>query len=167
MPIEPLLRLPPGSDVFLDANIFIYGLSGVSAQCRTLLQQCSEEHVTGISSYHVVSEVTHRLMCIEAQSKALAGQRPREALSAHPERVRQLTDYWSEIERLLSLDILFLVVDEDTIRGANEERQQYGLLNNDSLIVALMRNYGLSVLASRDVGFDRVSDLTLYSPTDV
>lgn len=167
MPIEPLPHLPPGSDVFLDANIFIYGLSGVSAQCRTLLRDCSEELVTGISSYHVVSEVTHRLMCIEAQSKALAGQRPRETLGAHPERVMQLTDYWTDIERLLSLNILFLAVDEDTIRAANIERQQYGLLNNDSLIVASMRNYGLSLLASRDNGFERVSNVTMYSPTDV
>jgi predicted nucleic acid-binding protein len=167
MPVQPLPSLPAGSDVFLDANIFVYGLSGVSAECRALLHRCSEEQVTGISSYHVVSEVTHRLMCIEAQSKGLAGARPRETLNEHPERVRQLTDYWSEIERLLSLNILFLGLDEGIIRAANKERELYGLLNNDSLIVASMRNYGLSRLASRDAGFRRISHLTLYSPSDV
>jgi predicted nucleic acid-binding protein len=123
--------------------------------------------VTGISSYHVVSEVTHRLMCMEPQSKGLAGARPRETLNDHPERVKKLTAYWSELERLLSLSILFLYLDEDIIRAANKERQQCGLLNNDSLIVASMRNYGLSRLASRDAGFGVVSHLTLYSPSDV
>ena len=88
-------------------------------------------------------------------------------MNEHPERVRQLTDYWSEIERLLSLNILLLALDEDIIRAANQEREQYGLLNNESLIVASMRNYGLSRLASRDAGFRRVSHLTLYSPSDV
>ena len=165
MPARPLSSLPAGSDVFLDSNIFIYGLSGVSRECSELLYRCSDEQVTGISSYHVVSEVTHRLMCIEAQNKGLAGTNPRKLLSEHPERVRQLTDYWSEIERLLSLNILFLSLDEDVIRCAHRERDQYGLLNNDSLVVASMRNYGLSRLASRDAGFQCVSDLTLYSPT--
>jgi predicted nucleic acid-binding protein len=167
MPIHPLRKLPGGSDIFLNANIFVYGLSGVSNECRDLLHRCSEEETTGISSYHTVSEVTHRLMCIEAQSKQLAGARPRETLNEHPERVRQLTDYWSDIERLLSLNILFLTVDEEIIRAAQRERQQFGLLNNDSLIVASMRTYGLSLLASRDAGFDRVADVVVYSPTDV
>lgn len=167
MPVQPLSSLPAGSDVFLDANIFVYGLSGVSAECRALLHRYGEEQVTGISSYHVVSEVTHRLTCIEAQNKGLAGARPRETLNEHPERVRRLTAYWSEIERLLSLNILLLRIEEDIIRAANKEREQYRLLNNDSLIVASMRNYGLSRLASPDEGFKRVSHIALYSPGDV
>jgi predicted nucleic acid-binding protein len=97
----------------------------------------------------------------------LAGANPRQTLNEHPERVRQLTDYWGDIERLLSLNILFLAVDESTIRAAHAERQQPGLLNNDSIIVASMRLYGLSMLASRDSGFGRLADLLVYSPTDI
>ena len=159
--------LPNGSDVFLDTNIFVYGLSGTSPECWNLLRRCSEEQITGVSSYHVVSEVTHRLMCIEAQNKGLAGPNPRQVLNDHPERVRQLTDYWGDVEHLLSLNILFLTVDEETIRTANGERQHYGFLNNDSLIVAFMRLYGITALASRDSGFARLPDMRVYSPTDV
>lgn len=43
MPSRPLHTLPAGSNVFMDANIFIYGLTGASPQCLELLERCSRE----------------------------------------------------------------------------------------------------------------------------
>jgi predicted nucleic acid-binding protein len=82
-------------------------------------------------------------------------------------RRRQLTDYWAEIERLLSLNLLILTVDEDMIRAAHTERAEYGLLNNDSLVVACMRQYGTPALATNDATFERVANIMVYSATDV
>ncbi len=106
-------------------------------------------------------------MLEEAKSKGLVGPQPRKTLNEHPERVRQLTDYWAEIERLLSLNLLILTVDEDTIRAAQTERAEYGLLNNDSLVVACMRQYGISTLATNDATFERLVNIFVYSATDV
>ena len=46
-------------------------------------------------------------------------------------------------------------------------RSSYGLLTNDSLILAAMSDYGIDSLATRDGDFDHVPTLTVYKPTDV
>jgi predicted nucleic acid-binding protein len=167
MAAENLPKVPAGTDIFLDANVLIYGLGGHSLECVGLLRRCASEQLTGITSYAVVGEVTHRLMLEEAISKGLAGAQPRKTLNQHPERVRQLTDYWLEVERLLTLNLLILTVDEDTIRVAQKERERFGLLNNDSLITASMRLYGIRAIATHDHSFERCTDLSVFSPTDI
>ena len=42
--------------------------------------------------------------------------------------------------------------------------QQYGLLTNDALTVAVMQANGLTKIASHDTDFDRVPGLTRYAP---
>jgi predicted nucleic acid-binding protein len=42
--------------------------------------------------------------------------------------------------------------------------QQYGLLSGDALIVATMRQFGISAIASHDSDFDRVPGLARYAP---
>jgi predicted nucleic acid-binding protein len=42
--------------------------------------------------------------------------------------------------------------------------QQYDLLINDALIVALMEANGLTKIASHDMDFDRVHGITRYAP---
>jgi predicted nucleic acid-binding protein len=167
MATDTLQNLPNGEDVFVDANVFIYGLDGKSAQCKTLLQRCSREEVIGITSFHIVSEVTHRLMCEEARLKHKLTTNPRQKLAEHPEWVKALTDYWVNTQRLLSLNLLFLTVDEDTIRNAQAERTAAGLLNSDSIIISCMREYGITALASNDDGFSGVSGIALFKPTDI
>jgi predicted nucleic acid-binding protein len=43
--------------------------------------------------------------------------------------------------------------------------QQYGLLSNDALILALMQSNGLRNLASADAAFDRVPGIARYTPS--
>ncbi len=78
-----------------------------------------------------------------------------------------LTDYWRNTERLLALNLLFVPANEAILRGAHAERQAAGLLTNDSMIVAAMRVYGISQLATRDNQFDSVRDMTVFSPSDI
>ena len=58
-------------------------------------------------------------------------------------------------------------MNETIIRNAQIVRQEAGLLTNDSMIVAAMREYGLSFLASNDADFERVRDITVFKPTDL
>lgn len=168
MPTEKLSNLPPGSDVFLDSNILIYALGGRSVECKQLLERCSREELSGITSFHVVGEVTHRLMCQEAQSLGFIREgNPTKQLQESPEIVRRLTSYWAEIERLLSFNLLFLSVDEAIVRAAQSVRTAAGLLNNDSIVVSCMKRFGIAYLASNDQGFDRVPDIFVFRPTDV
>jgi predicted nucleic acid-binding protein len=66
-----LASLASHSLIFIDANIFIYGLSGQSSQSAQFLERCLREDVTGITLFETVNEATHRFMVAEALAKDL------------------------------------------------------------------------------------------------
>jgi predicted nucleic acid-binding protein len=166
MPIADLRTLPDGSEIFIDSNVFVYALSGRSPQCRSLLQKVSIGEIIGVTSYHVLGEVTHKLMLAEHLASGGSPAGARKYLEAHPEVVRALTHYWTAIERILAMNILFVPVDEATIRTAQAIRMQSGLLNNDSLIAATMMRLGLTNIASNDQDFASVAGFSIFKPTD-
>lgn len=168
MPVDKLANLPRGSDVFLDANILIYAPSGKSGECKALLERCSREELSGITSFLVVSEVTHRLMCEEAVAAGFVEQKnASKQLAERPEIVKALTGYWADIERLLSLNLVFFSIDEQIIRGAQAVRRAAGLLNNDSILISCMKYLGIPYLASNDSDFQAIPSIFLYKPTDI
>jgi len=64
-------EIAPGQAVFVDANVFLYHLTGRSRACRDLLARCEAGEVQGLTGTHVVLEVLHRLMMLEAVRRAL------------------------------------------------------------------------------------------------
>ncbi len=66
MACSTLEQVQAGTRIFIDASIFIYHFSGVSAECRTLLERCERGEVKGATSTLVMAEASHRLMMIEA-----------------------------------------------------------------------------------------------------
>ena len=167
MAVEPLANLPDRSFVLIDANILIYALTAQSAECRHLIERCLEEELTGVALFETVNEVTHRFMIAEALSKGLIKAGGAKALRTRFQQIPTLTDYWANTERLLALNLLFIPVNAAIIRNAQPVRQETGLLTNDSMLVASMREYGLSFLASNDADFQRVRDITVFKPTDL
>ena len=167
MALRSLSNLPDQSFVIIDANVFIYALSGQSAMCRRFFERCLREEVTGIALFETVNEVTHRLMIAEALSKGLMMAGGAKALRNKFQQIPTLTDYWIDTQRILALNLLFMPVNETIIRNAQTVRQEAGLLTNDSMIVAGMREYGLSFLASNDSDFEPVRDITVFKPTDL
>ena len=167
MPVAPLSQVPGGSNLFIDANIFIYALNGQSAECRQLLERCSREEVTGISLFEVLHEATHRLMLAEALSQGLIRRESAAILRANFNLIGNLGDYWQDTQRILALNLLFLSSDEDITRKAQVERDQAHLLTNDSLIVACMRTYQIQFLATRDTDFERVPGIQVFRPSDL
>ncbi len=161
--------IPNGSNLLIDANVFVYGLTAKSAQCKTLLERCSREEVAGITLFEIIHEATHKFMTGEALAKGLfaGAEKGAKYLANHPEQVKLLTDYWVNTRRLLALNIVFLPMEEDIVVGAQAERVNTGLLTNDSIIVAAMREYGISRLATNDKQFEAVAGISVFSPTDV
>jgi len=132
-----------------------------------LLQRVSCEEITGITSYHVVGEVTHRLMMAECVAAGGPAKGTQGYLKTHSEIVRHLSRYWEDAEKVLAMNLLFLPVDEGIIKMAQPIRQEAGLLNNDSLIVACMKYLGLTSIASNDEDFVSVGGFSVFKPTDV
>lgn len=167
MPAVSLDDIRAGSDVFLDANVFVHALLSQSPQCRQLLDRCAREEVFGVTSLDVMVEATHRLMLAEAYAKGVITKQSAAKLRDKPEDIRSLGAYWTQAESILNLNILVLDTDEGDIRRAQTVRSGQGLLTRDSILVAIMWEYGLTTLASRDRDFDRVPGLVRYEPTDV
>jgi len=167
MAVERLETLPAGSDVLIDANIFVYGLSGYSAQCRRLLDRCLKEEVLGISLFEVLNEATHRFMLKEAFTKGFVNRESAGELKKKHAIICQLKDYWHQTERLLALNLLFLSTSGSVVQSAQKAREDACLLTNDSMIVSCMREYGIRFLATHDADFERVHDITIFCPDDV
>jgi predicted nucleic acid-binding protein len=157
-----------GEEVFLDANTFIYHASPdpvLGPPCGQLLQRIENQELRGYSSFHLLPEIAHKMMTVEAHARfgwRLAGMANR--LRRHPAEVQSLTLHRLTIDRLSQSRVHFLPLTFPLLQTATAVSQQTGLLTNDALIVAAMQAHGLTKLASHDADFDRVPGLTRYAP---
>jgi predicted nucleic acid-binding protein len=160
--------LPAGAAIFLDASVFIHhfepnALFGPAA--TQFLERIENQELSGITATHVVSEVTHRLMTIEAMQAfgwKSAGIALR--LRNHPSQVQTLKRFRQAVQEIPLFGIRILTIDSAWLDPAAEISQQTGLLHNDALLVAVMRAHGLTNLASADPDFDRVPGISRYAP---
>lgn len=160
--------LAAGDSVFVDANTFIYQFSPdpvLGPPCSRLLQRIENQELLGFTSIHLLAEVAHKMMTLEANRVfgwPLAGMANR--LRRHPAEVQQLTAYRLGIDRIARSRMHILPIPLSILVDATAISQGTGLLTNDALIVALMQTQGLTNLASHDADFDRVPGLTRYAP---
>lgn len=161
-------RVPAASRIFLDSTIFIYHATGTSAQCRDLLERCEAGDLRGVTSVVVLAEVAHRLMIVEAVAAGLvSGKDVVKKLRARPDLARQLHVYQEQIERIPLMGVDIVPLELGVLLRSADVRRQYGLLVNDSLVVAAARELGIERLASADADFRRVKELELYRPGDL
>jgi predicted nucleic acid-binding protein len=160
--------LAAGDAVFIDANILTYHFEPHprwGPACTQLLLRIESGQLMGYITSHVVSEVPHRLMTIEAHKVLgwqLAGIGNR--LRTKPTEVRKLSLFRTSVEKLLQGKLQILTVTPAHLAASVVLAQQIGLLTNDALIVAVMQAHGLTKIASNDPDFDRVPGLTRYAP---
>lgn len=167
MPADVLPSIPQGADVFLDANIFVYAFSGMSAECEAVLARCARQDVFGVTSFEVVNEVTHRLMVAEAFQKKLIAKPRSEDLRRRPAVIQGLTEYWTQVSQIFRMNLVIVAAEETILRRAQGIRAAYGLLTLDSVLAATMEEYGLTRLASHDRDFERIGAFVVYHPSDI
>ncbi len=160
--------LGTGDAVFVDANTLIHMFEPhpkLGPFCHQLIQRIDNRDLSGFTSSHVVSEVSHRLMTMEA-NRALGwsitgiGNR----LRTNPHDVQKLSLFRQAVEQIAQSRLQFLSVTPALLIASAALCQQVGLLTNDALIVAMMQAHGLNKVASSDTDFDRVPGLTRYAP---
>jgi predicted nucleic acid-binding protein len=160
--------IPAGVAVFLDANTLLNYFTAHAAlgpPCRALLERVENRDIQGITSSHVLGEVTHRLMTVEACARfGWPNQGIALRLRNHPAEVQQLDRYRQALDEITLFGIQVLPVSGRDISLAADVCRQHGLLCNDAVIVALMQAQGLTHLASHDADFDRVPGITRYAP---
>src|SRR5262249_12930208 len=117
------------------------------------------------TSAHVLSEVSHQLMILEAAQLfgwPLAGITGR--LQKHPAEIQKPGRFRQAIDEVPRLGIEVLPVERHLLPLATALSQRHGLLTNDALTVAVMQDHSIVHLASNDADFDRVPGLTRYAP---
>jgi predicted nucleic acid-binding protein len=160
--------IPAGSDVFLDANIFVYYTEPhpiFGPSCQQLLLRIENKELQGFTSSAIPSSVVHRVMTLEA---AAVYQRAMQGmvgwLKRHPAEIQRLSRHKQVVDDLSLIGIQMLEVSGSHVSLAADLSRQFGLLTDDALLVSVTRYHGLQALASNDADFDRVPGLTRYAP---
>src|ERR1700756_2785782 len=96
--------IPSGAALFIDANCLVYAVTAdprYGSACERLLERIDNQDVQGFTSAHVLSEVAHRVMTLEAVSRY---SRPLTGLAnwlrRHPTEVQQLSRHRQAIDEI-------------------------------------------------------------------
>lgn len=127
--------------------------------------QIENQEITAFTSTHVLGEMAHRLMTIEAQlHRGWTTGKMLHRLKQNPSVVQSLTGYRAAVARDAQSRIQVLAVDLGLMVTATGISHQTGLLSNDALMLAQMHAQGLTKLASNDTDLDRVPGIKRYAP---
>jgi uncharacterized protein len=160
--------IPSGESVFVDANVFVYDFGPdpvFGPPSNALLKRIEQADVMGYVSSHVLHDVAHRLMTLEA-CQILGwpftgiGQR----LRRHPAEIQKLGAFRQALDTIVRLGIEIVPVTAQHVLLAGDVSRQHGLLSGDALIVAVMQSQKLIHLASNDADFDRVPGIKRFAP---
>lgn len=167
-PTLKLAEIPDGARVFVDATVFIYHFTGVSPQCRALLERAERGEVDAVASTAVLAEVAHRLMLAEAVSRRLVEPGNLVAkLRAKPATVRRLALYQEQVDYIPLMGVDVHALDLATFHRSRNGRLEHGLLTNDSLVLAAAQELEADAIATADRDFRRVTSPDVYFPTDL
>jgi len=158
-----------GSLCVIDTNIVLYAEQGISAQAQRLLRRCSTGELIGILPQTVWQELAHKLMLAEAMMLGkIAGPNPARQLSQRPEVVRSLSIYKKKIDALQDLGLGFeTCTRKDLLEDAFALQRKYGLLTNDSVVLAIALRLGAEVVVSADAAFQKITEPLVAFPSDL
>jgi len=160
--------LQAGEKVFVDANTLIYHFTNhpkYGAACTRLIERIEFKELQGFTSSNCLADVAHRIMTIEAKTHMgwpASGLAAR--LKKHHAEIPKLSLYQQAASKVVQLGIQVLPVFDSHVLAATNFCQQFELLTGDGIIVAIMRQHGLTRIASEDADLDRVSGITRYAP---
>ena len=158
-----------GSLCVIDTNILLYAEQGVSAQAQRLIQRCSMGELIGTLPQTVWQELSHKLMLAEAMMLGkIRGSNPAARLGAKSGAIRDLGLYRTKVKALLDIGLGFEPCTlSDLIETAFQMQEKYGLLTNDSVVLAVAIRLNADALVSNDKAFRSVSELPVYYSTDL
>ena len=146
--INSLKALPLSSDVFIDANIFLYHIMRrpkFFQPCHDFFAAIESGAYNGFLSTLVLNEVLHKLILAEATNTY-------ELRSEH--------DY-SDIKEY---PIIICSCDRSVLDMAVGLSNKYGLLISDATHLAVIKSEGISNIATNDTDFQRLNEIDVYKP---
>jgi len=151
---KTLRDIPDQAMVMLDTNVVIYALfpqGRYHQSCKDLLQRGARSEIQLRLTLSAAADVIHRAMILEFLAQGQV-QRSADAVSylkQHPQTVQQLSRYKSILRDMTQAKIMILLLTYRDLHSSKQYREQYGLLTNDSLLLAVMRARANSLLGDQ------------------
>jgi predicted nucleic acid-binding protein len=157
--------------VFIDANIFTYLLTGhpvYGRSCQNLLEKVERGDIEAFISPLVIDEVSYVLM-VQTARKTVGPQDARSIkkamLDAWQDSLMPVAEFHGYLDVLISKGHLkVLTLDYSISKIALECARDYRLLPRDALHTACCKAFGVKEMATNDGDFERVSFLNLWKP---
>jgi len=160
--------IPTGELVVIDTNILVYANQQRSPACVQLLSRCARGEVRGVVPLPHVVELMHTLMLIEARENGWINRNnPARALSEKPEWVQRLTNYRKQMQQFLGIGLRLEPLMTVDIGEAMGIQREFGLLTNDSFLVAVARRIHSEAIATADSAFGTIKGFLVYGPSDL
>jgi predicted nucleic acid-binding protein len=158
-----------GSLCVVDTNVLLYAEQGTSHQSQRLLKRCATGDLLITLPQIVWHELAHKLMLAEAiMNGSISGPNPARKLARRPDVVKRLGLYKEKISALDKLGLGFeSCTSADFFETAFDYQERYGLLMNDSLILAAALRLKADLLVTADTAFRNVVELQVAMPSDL
>lgn len=88
-------------------------------------------------------------------------------LKANPGIVRNLSEYNNQAASISGMNIRILEITSRIMISSAHIRRTEGLLTNDSIAAAVMKEDKISNFATNDDDFDHIQWLNIYKPSDL
>jgi predicted nucleic acid-binding protein len=166
---KTLRDIPNQALVMVDTNIIIYALfphGRYHQACKDLLQRGARSEVQLRLTVSAAADVIHRAMILEFLAQGQV-QRSADAvtyLKQHPQMVQQLSRYKTILRDLTQAKVMILPLTYRDLHASKQYREQYGLLTNDSLLLAVMQRERIHYVATNDPDFERVPGIAVRQP---
>jgi predicted nucleic acid-binding protein len=158
-----------GSLCVADTNVLLYAEQGMSKQCQRFLRRSGTGDIIIQLPQTVWHEICHKLMLAEAMMTGkITGPAPALKLARIPDVVKGLGLYREKLQALAQLGLGFEpFTREDLFSAAFTFQEKYGLLTNDSLILAAAVRLNADVLVTADTVFRNTQELPVALPSDL
>lgn len=146
---------------------------GPGERLRTASERVARGEVVAHVNTQVLSDLLHKLMLTEAYTKGLITRRQasalKERLQANRALAASLTDYQTQFENTLAIDLKVLRINRALLIGTKDERATYGLMTGDSLYLGNMNRRAIPLrdIVTYDSDFAHLPGLTVWEPMDV
>lgn len=167
--MKKLTSIKENSVVFIDTNIFLYLVDGISVECRDFIKLVRTGYYRGITSVEVLHELVHKLM-IDELYKSI-GEKVTKSKSKKiikdPRAIKGLTKYREIMNDVIGLGIPAFSSSNTDFKRALKYQSDYGMLSTDAMNLALMKEFEIENIATNDKDFEKVSWLNVYGPADI
>jgi predicted nucleic acid-binding protein len=167
--INSLDALPLFSDVFIDANIFLYHIMRrpkFFQPCHNFFVAIESGTYNGFTSTLVLNEVLHKLILAEATNTyGLRSEHDAaNVLKQDPLKIRGLSQVRKTYSAIKDYPIIIFSCDEYVLDMAVDLSNKYGLLISDATHLAVIKSNGISNIATNDTDFQRLNEIGVYKP---